>query len=224
MASEFWQRLRAARTSLNLTQAAMARHLGVTRSGYAFYEERSDSRVRPNIEQLKAMADVLRVPVEWLLNDNADANDIWQYRIPGARPAVVVTVGATTPAPAPTSRLEETFWRAAEYQVIAAEHSRAHAFGVPLATGSVKVTADYLSDRTLVQFSKWGGLASLVDQLGRLFLTEAASRKKLQKHLLLWAPDTADLGDLCEELQATFGVACTRVSSAEQVSQYVLAH
>lgn len=93
--SELWQRLRQARKVADLTQQQLADACGVTRGAIALWEAAEpEHRTKPTTDHLLVLAKATGVPIEWLLNDAVDLNDVW--RLTGE-------FGASAPAPkAPT--------------------------------------------------------------------------------------------------------------------------
>lgn len=74
-----WQRLRQARRYADLTQADIAKRCGVTRGAVALWESAQDQhRSKPSIDHVQVIAQACRVPLDWLLNDASDLNDIWR--------------------------------------------------------------------------------------------------------------------------------------------------
>lgn len=92
--SELWQRLRQARRYADQTQAQLAQCCGVSRGAVALWEAAEpEHRTKPTIDHLMAVSKCTGVPLEWLLNDASDVDDIWRLSEFGAHPA----------APAPPS-------------------------------------------------------------------------------------------------------------------------
>lgn len=79
MPSQLWQRLRQARRFADLTQADLAAKCGVSRGAVALWEaEEPEHRTRPTTDHLICLARVTGVPLEWLLNDASELNEIWR--------------------------------------------------------------------------------------------------------------------------------------------------
>lgn len=77
--SSLWQRLRQARRFADLTQADLASRCGVSRGAVALWEaEDSEHRTKPTTDHLIAISKGTGVPLEWLLNDASDLNEIWR--------------------------------------------------------------------------------------------------------------------------------------------------
>lgn len=77
--SELWQRLRQARRFADMTQADLAKRCGVTRGAVALWESaESEHRTKPSIDHIQVIAEACRVPLDWLLNDASDPNDVWR--------------------------------------------------------------------------------------------------------------------------------------------------
>ena len=92
--SELWQRLRQARKYADLTQQDLANRCGVTRGAVALWESAEiEHRTKPTTDHLIAVSKATKVPLEWLLNDASDVNDVWRLTGEYGPP--------TTPAPPP---------------------------------------------------------------------------------------------------------------------------
>lgn len=78
MASEFYQRLKAARSHANFSQAALADLCGVSRGTVSLWEsQQSNTRTEPGMSRLKLIAAITGVPIWWLVDDTVDLNTIW---------------------------------------------------------------------------------------------------------------------------------------------------
>lgn len=62
--SVFSERLKAERKKAKLTQAEIAKQLGITRSAYTLYET---DRTQPSLETAAKLADILKVSVDYLI-------------------------------------------------------------------------------------------------------------------------------------------------------------
>lgn len=77
--SELWQRLRQARKFADQSQQQLADACGVTRGAIALWEAAEpEHRTKPTTDHLLALAKATGVPIEWLLNDAADLNELWR--------------------------------------------------------------------------------------------------------------------------------------------------
>ena len=77
--SELWQRLRQARKYADLTQQQLANECGVTRGAIALWESAEpEHRTKPTTEHLITLSKVTGAPLEWLLNDTSDVNELWR--------------------------------------------------------------------------------------------------------------------------------------------------
>lgn len=224
MASQLWQRLRAARKFADLTQAQLASVCNVTRSGYAFFESSDDNaRTRPNTDQIMAIAKLTRVPIEWLLNDTSDPGDVWKI-------GVVNGFAAKPPPPQNHScpvkqpdRREETFWRAVEYHVTMQDSHRAEAFDVTVPVDSVELRIRYQYEKVLCCFCSVSEAQMLTLYMGRLLLYERALQRTMSKHLLVWPRDgELDLGNFAEASQRAFGISIQQVHTADEAAAYLL--
>jgi transcriptional regulator with XRE-family HTH domain len=84
--SQLWERLRAARAYAQRTQRELAAELGVTRGAITLWES-PDAGVRtmPRTEQLPGVADYLRVPLSYLMDDNVEAREVYNYAMHAER-------------------------------------------------------------------------------------------------------------------------------------------
>lgn len=77
--SELWQRIRQARRYADQTQAQLSACCGVSRAAVALWEAAEpEHRTKPSTEHVIAIAKCTNVPLEWLLNDASDLNDVWR--------------------------------------------------------------------------------------------------------------------------------------------------
>jgi len=77
--SELWQRLRQARKFADLTQQDLAKRCGVSRGAVALWEAAEpEHRTKPTTDHLIAVSKATRVPLEWLMNDASDVNEVWR--------------------------------------------------------------------------------------------------------------------------------------------------
>lgn len=79
MPTQLWQRLRQARRYADLTQADLASRCGVSRGAVALWEaEDGEHRTKPTTDHLIAISKSTAVPLEWLLNDASQLDEIWR--------------------------------------------------------------------------------------------------------------------------------------------------
>lgn len=82
MASELWQRIKAARKHANLTQQDIADKFGVTRSAVAQWESSDPAkRTRPRFEMLLKISETTGCPFNWLLSDESELNETWKTEV-----------------------------------------------------------------------------------------------------------------------------------------------
>ena len=232
MASQLWQRLRAARKFADLTQAQLGAACGITRSGYAFFEASDDNaRTRPNTDQIISISRLTKVPVEWLLNDAADPGDVWkvgtvagvayQDSLPSRPQPTRPPTGAVSYPNA--DRMDETFWRAVEYNVLMTNPDLASSFDVPLDILSVGVRVRFMHDKTLACFTSHADDQSILIFMGRLLLIERAIGNGHRKHLIVWVREAAaDLANISAAAKSMFGVEIKPVRTAEEAAAYLL--
>lgn len=225
MASQLWQRLRAARKFADMTQAQLAAVCSVTRSGYAFFESSDDnSRTRPNTDQIMAIAKLTRVPVEWLLNDTSEPGEVWK---------IAVVNGGAGPAPAPRpaaavcqhDRRDETFWRAVEYHVTTHDQSRTGAFDSTVWVDAMELTIRYQHEKVLACFCSVTDPQMMALFMGRLMLFERALQRAMNKHLIVWLRDgqAPEMVSRIEAAQKVFGISIRVVNTADEAAAYLLA-
>lgn len=79
MPTQLWQRLRQARRYADLTQTQLAAMCGVTRGAVALWEaEEPEHRTKPTTDHLIAIGKATGVPLEWLMNDASELNELWR--------------------------------------------------------------------------------------------------------------------------------------------------
>lgn len=240
MASQLWQRLRAARKFADLTQAQLGVACGITRSGYAFFETSDDnSRTRPNTDQIIAISKLTRVPVEWLLNDTNDPGDVWKVgtvagvsyqdstlsRQQRQSPLLPMTVrsGSGSFIYPNGDRMEETFWRAVEYNVMMANPDMSASFDVPVDIMSIGVRVRFMDDKTLACFTSRSDDQTILFYIGRLLLIERATGTGHKKHLIVWSREAdPGLSTIIATARNMFAVEVKPVTTAEEAAAYLL--
>lgn len=221
MATELWQRLRAARQGAGLRQIDIARAIGISRAGYAFHEwVKSDGRTRPDVDQLKIISRKTGVPVEVLLDDNAEEADIWRLAVAhaaGETAAAPPKPPAALPPGPSNDRARENFWRAVEFAVTSAAPELAGCFAREV--GPLGVTACFLHGAKVVEF----GDHKLRPHVCNLLMAEACVHRKLEKHLLVWGPDiTPEMSMIDKELYTSFGVRLHSVDDGDAAARFLL--
>lgn len=84
MASEMWQRIRAARRHARLSQEELGEICDppVSKSAVAQWESKSkDKRTSPKFSNLLAISEATGAPLEWLLSDDSDLGSNWMLRV-----------------------------------------------------------------------------------------------------------------------------------------------
>lgn len=115
MATELWQRIRAARKAADLRQEDLATPCEVSRSAVAQWESaREDIRTVPSLRQLSIIADLTGFPVTMLMDRNASDADFIRARWAVDRPRPA----ATSPAKSSNGAGLEMFSRALEYELV----------------------------------------------------------------------------------------------------------
>jgi len=78
MASELWQRIKAARRHASLTQDEVAQMLNLTRPAVAQWESKNpETRTSPSRANLNAFSELTGAPMDWLTDDGQDATPYW---------------------------------------------------------------------------------------------------------------------------------------------------
>lgn len=205
MASELWQRIRAARKYADLRQQDVADVCGVSRAAVAQWEYDDDRRTTPSIEQVRALAKRSKVPFEWLLDDSANLGDIWQQAKVHSTPEPVVIV----------SKLLE---QAIQYEVLQARPDLAPGFALTLGQAPFAIRPDFMWDRVAVEFA-----TELTEEhAARLLLTEQAAGRKMNKTIILVDRDNNTQAMLRVAMTKTFGIDVVAVSSAQDAAKKVI--
>lgn len=211
MASELWQRLRAARRYADLRQEDVRQVTGVSRSAVAQWEaEEPEKRTTPSIEQVRAVAKLAKIPLEWLLNDGADLDDIWRIG------------GLAAPAPEPgrgaSAHMAAAFAGAIEFAVLQRNPKLVEGFrrSIPLVLASF--SPDFWWGKLLVAFKV--DQSPLIDLCGRMLMAERAAGSKLRKVILSFGPE-ADK-PLWASLADTFGIEVIAVASPEEGAAFLV--
>jgi transcriptional regulator with XRE-family HTH domain len=78
MASELWQRIRALRARTGLSGEAFGAELGASKAAVSQWEANDpDKRTSPDLAKIVRMRQCFNVPLDWLLDDSADADHNW---------------------------------------------------------------------------------------------------------------------------------------------------
>lgn len=217
MASEMWMRLKTARKAADKTQLQLAKALGITRSGYAFLETPHDAhRTNPTITQLRTIAETTGVPLDLIVDDNADASDIVRSLLPGyvheTRPEY-----KTDPAVAPDEELGPMFWGAVRFACMTRGLSN-QKFGATLADGPLELKVDYLGSRVISMLSTEPTPVEILRLIGLLLTAERVLGKPMSKMIIVFRRTPADVKAIGAQAKGTFGVDLRTVTSAEQAA------
>ena len=214
MASELWQRLRTARKYADLRQEDISRVCKVTRSAVAQWEAKEpEKRTTPAIDQVREIAKLCRLPLEWLLNDSANTDDVWEI-------GKLYTPSATqAPMLTPGNRLDSAFEKAIEFDLLQRKPELAEGFGrgLPLANTSLK--PDFWYGKTVIEIKTSD--RAIVETCGQLLLIEKAIGGKCHKAVLVYGP--ADQTVL-SAYAAAFGIDIVPVASPADAANYIVAH
>lgn len=212
MASEMWERLRAARRGANLTQMQIAKRLGITRAGYAFHETaHADSRTMPNVEQIKIIASMVGVPPEVLMNDALDVTDV-----------IRMQVGGDQAAPPTLAKPEGLLMGAVRFAVSAIDPARLEGFSPELFLGPLDLGIGYMMGRTCAVVLEEPSPTQALDGVGRLVLAEKVLGRPLNKLLVVWSRGQADLSDLANAAVTATGVLVRAVTTPDEAARALL--
>lgn len=215
MASELWQRLRTARKFADLRQEDISKVCKVTRSAVAQWEAKEvEKRTTPSIDQVRAIAKLCKLPVEWMLNDSANTDDVWEIgklHTPANIPVATLFE--------PGKRLDSAFEKAIEFELLQRKPELAEGFNriIPLANTAIR--PDFWYGKTLIELktSEHG----ILDACAQLLLVEKAVGGKCKKAVLVYGP--ADQ-NLLASYGAAFGIDVLTVTSPTDAADYIVAN
>lgn len=200
MPSELWQRIRAARKYADLRQQDVADVCKVSRAAVAQWEyDDMERRTTPSIDQMKALAKLSGVPLDWLLNDRANLDDIYRY--------------AKVPAPPPvvgSSIIKDTI----DELVKAQQFDAIPGFYRPI--GAAGLSADFMLRDIVVQFEDTFSL----DAVAKMLMLERATgpaRKVLMVRENV-PPETV------REMKDVFGVTVLPATTARKAADEIRAY
>lgn len=207
MASELWQRLRAVRRYADLRQEDVRQVTGVSRSAVAQWEaEDPQKRTIPSIDQVKAIAKLASIPLEWLLNDNANLDDIWQ-------------IGKlSAPAPVPVSdRIADAFIKAVEFELLTKRPELAAGFSRTIPMSLLANKIDYWYGRLMVEFK--ADTKTVAEACGYLLMAERAIGGKISKAVLVYGPYDSNER---EAIASTLGIDVEVVTSPAEAADFLI--
>lgn len=209
MKSELWQRLRAARRYADLRQLDVAKACNVSRPAVAQWEAaEEEERTRPSIKEIQALSKLAKLPVEWLLNDNADPADVWQVGRMANTPDPMPVRKTLPLPPAFESRMGEAFRRAIEFYVLQQRPDLAPGFAHQIGT----VAAPFFwHDGLLADIHT--GPNDLAPALGALLLAERALGEASTRKILL------HLGGAADDI---LGIEVIPVTSPEEAAEILI--
>lgn len=221
MPSQLWQRLRAGRTFADLTQSDVAKACGVGRSSVTHWEARDgDTRTKPDIHQLSILAKLYRLPLEWLMNDLANPEDVWrvgaQYDPKQAAPASIAPPEKDLP------RVKDAFLRAVEFEVLTREPAKADGFSSNIGQGWTKVRADFTHEDLVVELVIAEGGSLDMAAISRLLLLERASGHPLRKVLVALCRGQSFTEASLAETLSVFGVLVIPVSTPAEAAEKII--
>lgn len=194
MSSELWQRIRAARKYADLKQQDVATACGVSRGAVAQWEyEDPVRRTTPSIDQMKALSKLAKVPFDWLLNDAASLDDIWQY------------AKINEPAPA-----EETdFTKDVIAELVKMQFfDPMPGFYRTVGQNSTAIQADFVFKDVAIQFADRFDM----DDVAKMLLLDRAAGGIARKVLMVRSPIAETQA---QQVKEVFGVTVEQVRSAK---------
>lgn len=178
MPSELWQRLKAARSHAGLRQLDVSKPLGIHRTAVTLWESKNESqRTKPDLDQIKTLSALYRVPLEWLLSDASEIDDLER---------VSKNFKPSSPAIDPARALE-AFTRAVEFEILTKRPDMADGFHARVGVlGRQEVKPDFCFRDLLVCFSTPKPAGLDMDALAKLLLLERAKGTPAHKLLVVW--------------------------------------
>lgn len=215
MKSQLWQRIRAARKFADLRQQDIAAPCGVGRSTVALWESKmEENRTKPDLDQLKTLARLTRLPLDFFINENADPEDVWKI---GAQHKPVQIEQQVAPG-----KLLDAFVRAVEFEVMQHRPDLAAGFAASVGSGLARIRADYFHGDQVALFrvdSKGLDHAALAN----LLLLEKAAGRPLRKVIFSWVREGSTAADdITAEAFAVFGVVTCRVRTPAEAAELLI--
>lgn len=217
MATSLAQRIRAARNYADLRQqdiaeACAAAGIKVSRSAVAQWEYDDERRTQPSVDHLKVVAKRTGVPLEWLLNGNAELADIWRFaKLAEPGPTAPLPI-ASPPASPASDRLKEACSRAVEFAVLQRKPDLAAAFGREIRQGAIRFMPDFMWGNVVAEFKT---LPPSADTVGHLLMVEQATSRKMKKVVIELTPRPGDPYEI-------FGIVVLPVSSPDEAAGKLL--
>ncbi len=200
--SELWQRLRAARTHAELTQTEVAKRLNITRPAVSQWEaDEVTKRTTPSGETLRTLAQLYKVPLDWLMDDTADVNDL-------VKGTVTYTSKDRSLARA------QAFWQAVQLAVFVEFPEGKDNFNVQLTT-PLRLTVPLRTSKAVVNFATYDGEGETMEQMferevAHLLLMRTmllSRREKPDAYLMVWARPGVNFDEeLVSAVEKTFDV------------------
>lgn len=213
MATTLAQRIKAARNYADLRQQDIAdactlAGIKVSRSAVAQWEYDDERRTQPSIDHVKVVAKRTGVPVDWLLNDNAELADIWRF----AKLSEPMPLAPEPKSPV-TDRFADAYAKAVEFAVLQRKPEMASAFGRVFGHGAFIIAPDFIWGNTVIELKT---SQPTTETIGRLLTTEQALSRRLEKVVItLSATPTAP--------HDVFGIRVYPVTSPDEAAQKIIA-
>lgn len=210
MKSELWQRLRMVRKYADLRQEDIAKACGISRAAVSQWEANEASkRTKPSINEVKTVARLSGVPVEWILNDAADPADVWQAAKLAAPVAPIVELAAPPSLPAEQEdRLAAAFLQAIEFSLLQRKPELATGFRQQSGEMGLK----YWNGKLLLEIVPRPG--NNLAACGLLLMAERAVGGAERKAVLV-------LGGQAENI---LGIDVVPVASPDAAAEYIIKH
>jgi len=207
MASQLWQRIRAARKYGDLRQQDVAEACGVSRPAVAQWEYEDETRrTRPSIDQMKALAKRSGVPFDWLLNDSANLEDVWQYAKVSAK---------QIPEPVRQEVPDNSFVKDIIDELVKMQFYKAiPGFYRTIGESNTSVRADFVLDNHIFEFKNRFSM----DAVALLLMVEKALGTQATKVLMVREEIPEAQAD---QIEKTFGVTVLPVTSAWDAADYI---
>ena len=222
--SELWQRLRSARSFAEKTQGDIAKALKVSRPTVTLWESKDGSnRTNPSAQQVMAFARECGVPAEFMMDENADIDDVYSYAAPAT-----TDFGALTGKPKAdeaAARQARAFWSAVEFKVVSDRPSYAEHFEVLADAAHMRVRADFLHNRSIAEFAAPLGREDaevLMDATAKLLVAERALGRQMTKYVLLFTKTGNFNIDGRQIFEKTFGVQVKAFSDIDKAAEFLL--
>lgn len=189
--SQLWERLRAMRRFAGLRQQDVAQHLNKSRATIALWESHLEAiRTRPSADDVRAYAELCKVPVTFALDNRAHPDDVWRAQGNGVAPAATDAPRVPqAPAPAVPNLLLGMQDRTAQMFFTAVEFGVANRTAEKIARFPHDGGPDYVHNGHAVVFASDAVDAKslLIGAMAVLLQYERSAGREHAKHILVYA-------------------------------------